>query len=139
MTTTEESLTRFKALVNAALTLGLAGLAGGPAAVKLCIPGGHFEFQVPYTEGRKVVLVEAPFSRRCALRRIITKICEKSGAIAPCRGFSSIEFLETRGEPVHFVGPREASAHEVMQANALLAEALAQWGSKTAHIAKLLA
>jgi len=139
----DDSLARFEALVNAALTLGLAGLDGDPVNTRLLIPGADIVFQVPYTNNpataeRTCMLLSGLRYKKGALWQIIREICQKSGAVAPYHGITPANYLATQCKLVHFGGPRVASAHEVVQSTALLAEALARWGNRPARIERLL-
>lgn len=127
---------RFETLIGAALTLGVNGLAGDPAAVADHIRGKQFHFTLPFSAGRKATRLTGGYEFG-ALKDLIDHICARSGVVAPCYtddpGIISCDSAYT-----HVTVPRAVSAHDIIESHAMLSEVLAQWGLKQSGIEELL-
>lgn len=136
--TKSESLEHFKKLIAAALTLGVAGLKGDQDYVKNRIPGERFQFEVPCSEGRAARRANGGCSWG-ALRILIDWICEMSGAVAPHASYAKeAHVLKNSFVLVTTYAPNEVSAHEVLEAVAVMTKAFQSWGVEMDKVQHLL-
>lgn len=136
-TENRDSLDRFEKLVEAALTLSLAGLANDPEGVAPLIAGQRFFFDVPYIGPRPAVRVIAS-SAIGALRLLLDEICERSGALAPLPPDAAVTAMVEYYARIAVDAPEEPSAHEVVAATTFLLESLVELGSDPAVLTRLM-
>lgn len=135
-TITSVTLEEFEAMVRAAQTLAVGGLAEDPAWFKDDVRGMAFRFDIPYGGEDKAYKILGGWPRG-ALHNLLRDICELSGAIAP-HPEEDHEDYDRDFITVTYVAPYEVSAHEVMEAHAYLSAALKRLGLDDDYIGILL-
>lgn len=135
--TDQEGYDRFRALLDAAVTLAAVGLANDPKNGSAMILAQSLQIAVPFRASHKPQIVVGA-SVGSALQAIIEAICDRSGVVAPRPSWAGADDLSD------WVGclvkaPRHASGHEVIQAHTLLKDILLDWGFTSDRVDYLLA